>query len=129
MKGLLDTHTLLWWDHEAEKLSPRVLSFCQDPANTLLVSVASVWELQIKVVTGKLVLRDPLAALVERQERNAVTFVPVDLAHIYALGALPIHHKDPFDRLIIAQAIVAGATLLSADLLVALYAPAVTVLW
>lgn len=91
-------------------------TLCQDPANTLMLSVASVWEMQIKQQLGKLTLRLPLSELIEDQQKtNGVEILPISLAHVLALEALPPHHKDPFDRLLIAQANAEQIGLLSAD--------------
>ena len=129
MKGLLDTHAFLWFDSEPARLSPAARAFCADRNNVLFVSVASVWELQIKVGYDKIDLRDPLAVIVRDQMQNGVTFLPVELAHVWALGGLPLHHKDPFDRVIIATAIAESATIISADTAFAAYQPAASVLW
>ncbi len=116
MKLLLDTHIFIEWADHPEKLSQAVLSALEDAANELLVSVASVWEMQIKIQLGKLKLSLPLKELVEsQQETNDLKILPVALAHVLALEALPFHHKDPFDRLLIAQCIEEDATLVSAD--------------
>jgi PIN domain nuclease of toxin-antitoxin system len=78
MKLLLDTHAFIWWDSEPAKLSPQVLSLCQDRQNTLLLSVASVWEMQIKLQMGKLKLALPLAELIESQQQtNNLQILPV----------------------------------------------------
>ena len=122
MKYLLDTHTFLWWDSEPAKLSSQVLTLCQDRANMVLLSVASVWEMQIKLQLGKLKLNLPLAELIESQRQtNNIEMLPVTLAHVLALQDLPSHHKDPFDRLLIAQANVEEAVLLSSDSVFAEY--------
>lgn len=116
MKILLDTHTFIWWDSETDKLSQVGLDLCQDVTNTLLLSVASVWEMQVKLQLSKLSLKLPLAELINTQVRtNNVEILPIRLNHIFALESLPSHHKDPFDRLIIAQANIEGALLLSCD--------------
>lgn len=116
MKLLLDTHAFIWWDNDLGKLSGHALALCRDPANTLLLSVASVWEMQIKTQLGKLKLPVALAAMVSNQQQvNHVEVVPIQLVHILALGNLPGHHKDPFDRLLIAQAEVEEAVLVSRD--------------
>lgn len=128
MKLLLDTHAFIWWDSEPTKLSPQVLALCQDSANTLLLSVASVWEMQIKLQLGKLRLDIALAEIVSSQERvNNLTILPITLAHVLALNDLPAYHKDPFDRLLIAQTNVENATLLSNDPQFAQYP--VSVMW
>ena len=122
MKFLLDTHAFIWWDSDPTKLPPSILALCQDSANTLFVSVASVWEMQIKIQLGKLKLTVPLAEIIERQQHtNQIEILPVNLSHVLALDSLPSHHKDPFNRLLIAQAQVEGAALLSGDAIMAQY--------
>jgi PIN domain nuclease of toxin-antitoxin system len=116
MKLLLDTHVFIWWADHPEKLSAAALSALEDEANELLLSVASVWEMQIKIQLGKLKLSLPLKELIKnQQDTNALTVSPVTLTHVLALDALPFHHKDPFDRLLIAQSIEEGLTLVTAD--------------
>ena len=116
MKLLLDTHTFIGWDSEPQRLSQQILNMCQDPENELLVSVASLWEMQIKLQLGKLELNKPLAELVSgQQEINKIDILDVKLKHILALAKLPPHHKDPFDRLLIAQTDIEEAILVSKD--------------
>jgi PIN domain nuclease of toxin-antitoxin system len=116
MKLLLDTHIFIWWADQPEKLSPHALSALENGDNELLLSAASVWEMQIKIQLGKLKLSLPLKELLKyQQEVNDLTVSPVVLAHVLALNALPLHHKDPFDRLLIAQSIEEGLTIVTAD--------------
>lgn len=116
MKLLLDTHTFIWWADQPEKLSPAVLSALKDEANELLLSVASVWEMQIKIQLGKLKLSLPLKDLIKnQQDTNDLMVSPVTLTHVLALDSLPFHHKDPFDRLLIAQSIEEKLTIVTAD--------------
>ena len=116
MKLLLDTHIFIWWADQPEKLPPAALSALEDDANELLLSVVSVWEMQIKIQLGKLKLTLPLKELVKKQqETNDLTVSAVALTHVLALDALPFHHKDPFDRLLIAQSIEEGLTIVTAD--------------
>ncbi|HYK47418.1 MAG TPA: type II toxin-antitoxin system VapC family toxin [Parafilimonas sp.] len=116
MKLLLDTHIFIWWADQPEKLPPAALSALEDDANELLLSVVSVWEMQIKIQLGKLKLTLPLKELLRKQqETNDLTVSPVALTHVLALDALPFHHKDPFDRLLIAQSIEEGLTIVTAD--------------
>jgi PIN domain nuclease of toxin-antitoxin system len=116
MKLPLDTHIFIWWADQSEKLSPVALSALEDETNDLLLSVASVWEMQIKIQLGKLKLSLPLKELVNnQQEINDLMVSPVELTHVLALDALPFHHKDPFDRLLIAQSIAEGLTIVTAD--------------
>lgn len=116
MKLLLDTHVFIWWADVPEKLSAATFAALQDDANTLVLSVASVWEMQIKVQLGKLKFGVPLPDLIEHQRlTNDLQILAVDLKHVFAVGTLPAYHKDPFDRLLIAQAIVEDATLVTVD--------------
>jgi len=94
MKLLLDTHTFIWWDSEPQRLSQKVLNMCQDPENVLLASVASLWEMQIKLQLGKLKLNKPLTELVSGQQAiNNIDILDVKLEHVLALAKLPSHHK------------------------------------
>lgn len=107
MNLLLDTHAFIWWATEPEKLSPQARVSCEDDNNTLLLSVASVWEMQIKLQLGKLKLKDSLRAFIEYQrDADELRILPIAVEHVFALDNLPLHHKDPFDRIIIAQATV-----------------------
>jgi len=128
MKLLLDTHAFIWWDSDPLRLAPRALALCQDLENVVLFSVASVWEMQIKIQLGKLRLDLPLSELIAAQQRiNKVEILPVILEHALALDKLPSHHKDPFDRLLIAQAQVEEAVLISKDPIFSEYS--VKVIW
>lgn len=128
MKILLDTHTFIWWDTDPSQLSAQALSICQDANNQLLLSVASVWEMAIKISLGKLRFAKPLADMIAEQQRtNHLELLPVALAHALTVEALPPIHKDPFDRLLIAQAQVEGIPLLSRDAFLRQYT--VTVIW
>lgn len=94
----------------------------------LLISVVSVWEMQIKLQLGKLRLTLPLREIIETQQQvNNIEILPITLAHVLALERLPAHHKDPFDRLLVAQAMVEGAVLVSGDPNIGKYA--VRVVW
>ncbi len=128
MKVLLDTHAFIWWDSDPTKLSPQARVACEDRTNVVLLSVASVWEMQIKLQLGKLDLRLPLAEVIaSQQQTNDIQVLSVALGHVLALQDLPAHHKDPFDRLLIAQANVEEAVLISHDPVFAQYP--VKVLW
>ena len=116
MRVLLDTHILIWWDDDQSKLSANARAACDDPANGLVISIASVWEMQIKLQTGKLRLRLPLSQLIAEQQRtNSVELLPISPAHVFALAGLPSPHRDPFDRMLVAQAVSEGVSLVSAD--------------
>lgn len=116
MRLLLDTQVFIWWDSEPEKLSPRIRAHCTNPGNFLSLSIASVWEMQIKIQLGKLYLDRPLENIIEEHRQlNALELLSIDLPHVFALPDLPPYHKDPFDRLIIAQARTEQLTIVSAD--------------
>lgn len=116
MKLLLDSHVLIWWASSSEKISKKVYNIINDTNNTLLFSLASVWEMQIKFQLGKLNLNSNLPTLIDNQQRvNNLQLLPIELNHIYALNNLPPHHKDPFDRLLIAQSIVEQIPIASID--------------
>jgi PIN domain nuclease of toxin-antitoxin system len=112
---LLDTHSFIWSDSEPEKLSKIVKKVIEDGNNSLFLSVITIWEMQIKVQIGKMTLRKPIEELIKEQEENNIVLLPVNLPHVLKVGELPLHHRDPFDRLLIAQAMVEGFTLLSKD--------------
>jgi PIN domain nuclease of toxin-antitoxin system len=115
MKLLLDTHTFIWWDSEPSKLSGRALSSLIDQDNIRLLSVISLWEIQIKHQLGKLTLNKGLREIIAIQKKNYIEILLITVEHILALDSLPIHHKDPFDRLLIAQANIEDAVLISCD--------------
>jgi PIN domain nuclease of toxin-antitoxin system len=127
MKLLLDTHAFIWWDSDPSLLSAPALAALRDPANEVWLSVVSVWEMVIKAPLGKLTLRLPLADIISQQQANGLQILPVSLAHTLAVEGLPAIHKDPFDRLLIAQANVEGAELVCADQLIRQYP--VRILW
>src|SRR5688500_12711992 len=107
MRLLLDTHTFLWYIAGSSNLSSSVKELVEDVRTELLLSMASAWEMAIKAGQGKLDLDEPLATLLPRElERNRVDLVNIELSHVLLVETLPFHHKDPFDRLIIAQALV-----------------------
>ena len=130
MKLLLDTHTFIWLDTAPEKLSPAALVACQDSGNTLYLSVVSVWEMQIKLQLGKLKLDVSLEAMIQiQQDSNAMQILPIELRHVLALQHLPLHHNDPFDRLLVAQAHAENARLVTSDRALEKYAEHALLLW
>jgi PIN domain nuclease of toxin-antitoxin system len=122
MKLLLDTHTFIWWTISVARLSSQALSLLQDRQNALFLSLASLWEMQLKIQLGKLHFNSPLSQIVEEQQRiNGLKLLSIAPEHIYALDQLPFHHKDPFDRLLIAQAMTETIPVVSADAAFAAY--------
>ena len=111
MKLLLDTHVVLWWRSDSAKLT-RTVRRAIASTDIVLVSAASGWEVALKLGVGKLRLADSFAWMVSDSK---FTELPVALTHTEQLTALPSHHRDPFDRMLIAQAQVEGATLVTHD--------------
>jgi PIN domain nuclease of toxin-antitoxin system len=113
---LFDTHSFIWWADEPTKLSTKVLTALEDENNRLFLSDVSIWEMQIKLQLGKMKLKLPLQDLIESQRKdNNVEILQITTQHILALSNLPFHHKDPFDRLLIAQSVVENFTLVTLD--------------
>ena len=116
MRLLLDTHIFLWALMDDPKLSNPAREAFLDPANDLLLSVASTWELAIKVSLGKLDMPKPLGRFLRQQlERNTISLLPIELNHAVRVATLPFHHRDPFDRLLVAQSLEEHLPILSAD--------------
>ncbi|HEY4094983.1 MAG TPA: type II toxin-antitoxin system VapC family toxin [Baekduia sp.] len=112
MRLLPDTHVVLWWFDEPERLSARARTLLEDDDNPILFSAAVVWEAAIKQALGKL---DSLADYDLLLDEGGATPLPINSAHAQAAAALPLHHRDPFDRILVAQAQIEGAVLLTAD--------------
>jgi PIN domain nuclease of toxin-antitoxin system len=110
---LLDTHALLWWLSDDAQLGQYVRDLIADPANDVLVSVVSLWEIQVKARVGKLTA--DIAGILKEIEAQAFELLPINPAHLVRLATLPMHHKDPFDHLLIAQALVEAAIFVSED--------------
>lgn len=116
MKYLLDTHVFLWLNNNPEKLSKDALNVCQNFQNSLYLSLVSVWEIQIKSQLNKLKLNIPLPKIIGIQQKDSnINILSINLSHIYAIELLPFHHQDPFDRLLVAQALVEDMFLVTAD--------------
>jgi PIN domain nuclease of toxin-antitoxin system len=116
MKLLLDTHVLLWAIDKPNLLSRRVRKALLDDANELHASVVSLWEIRLKVEAGKLTLPGGAGFLEENLRKAGVeSYLPLGILHVHQLAKLPPIHKDPFDRILLAQALVEGWTLVSKD--------------
>ncbi|HEX8245953.1 MAG TPA: type II toxin-antitoxin system VapC family toxin [Longimicrobium sp.] len=128
MRILLDTHAFLWFITADAKLSTHAERVIRDRGNEPLLSVASVWEIAIKLNLGRLPIPQPLDTFVPAQLRlNRIGVLPIELRHTYEIARLPLHHRDPFDRLLISQALIENIPLVSADS--ALDAYAIRRLW
>lgn len=116
MRLLLDTHVFLWWVDDAPELSPRAREAILDPENQCYLSVASCWELAIKISLGKIELRSPLERFIPEQLAvNSFSLLPIDFRHVARVDVLPFHHSDPFDRLLVVQALTEKLVLVTAD--------------
>ena len=116
MRLLLDTQAFLWFSIDAPELSQRAKSLVEDPDNERFLSIASVWELGIKSSLGKLQLPGPLPAFINQQLIiNMTSLLPIEIDDIAHVVKLPRHHRDPFDRLLIAQAVTRQLIVVSSD--------------
>ncbi|MEH2160286.1 MAG: type II toxin-antitoxin system VapC family toxin [Nostoc sp.] len=116
MKLLLDTQCWLWWFAQPERLNEQAIAHIADENNELWLSVASIWEIGIKVAIGKLPLPDPLDSYISsRMAQLGMRSLEITASHALQAAALPLHHRDPFDRMLIAQAQIQEMTLVSAD--------------
>jgi PIN domain nuclease of toxin-antitoxin system len=113
---LVDTHVWLWMQSDPDRLGDQTRAIVQDVGNTLLFSAASAWEIAIKYRLGKLRLPEPPASYVpDRMRRSGTSALPVDHAHMLRTADLPDHHRDPFDRVLIAQAQLLDLSIITAD--------------
>lgn len=116
MKLLIDSHIFLWMNGESSKLSERFIALSRSGEHDFYLSVASAWEIQIKHQLGKLTLPLPIEELISKNQLESdIQLLPIELSHIGYLEQLPPHHKDPFGRMIIAQAMLEGMTIVSVD--------------
>ncbi|MDB9375421.1 type II toxin-antitoxin system VapC family toxin [Nodularia sphaerocarpa] len=118
MMFLLDTHTFIWYVTDNSRLSNQVLELINDENNQIFLSVASLWEIAIKQSIGKLTFNQPLPFeifITQQLNLNDFSLVDIKISHVAVISSLTLHHRDPFDRLLIAQSIVENIPLLSAD--------------
>jgi PIN domain nuclease of toxin-antitoxin system len=116
VKLLLDAHTFLWWTLEDERISPKAIDLIGNIENEIYFSVASAWEIIIKYQLGKLILpTEPEVFIPEHLEINQFSVLPISLYHAFTIRELPYHHKDPFDRMLVAQSKVENMAIISAD--------------
>ena len=122
MKLLLDTHVFLWWMERNRRLSTRAGALIADPDSEVFVSVVTIWEIAIKAELGQLEMPDDLGGFLRSELTvNDFASLPIQFEHAIAARDLPLHHRDPFDRLLICQSRVEGLTLVSADPVMAAY--------
>lgn len=125
MRVLLDTHTFLWWIDNDSRLSAQVDAIIRNGANEVLFSTASSWEIAIKAQLGKLALPTNSATLeqfiIDQLSKNHFSILPIQLNHTLQVYRLPLHHRDPFDRILVAQSQVENVPLLTDDPLIRQY--------
>jgi len=113
---LLDTHSFLWFIGGSLSLSPKARALIEDADNQPFLSMASLWEMAIKLSIGRLSLGQPFETLIpEQMKLNGIELLQIEMPHIVAVASLPFHHRDPFDRLLVAQAIVEQMPIVSGD--------------
>lgn len=122
MRVLLDTHAVLWWSVDDGRLSETARSVIRDGRNEIVVSAASVWEIAIKSAKGRLELPSPVEQYVDdRLRRNRWSTLAIDVRHVIEAASLPEHHRDPFDRALVAQGRVEGLPILTTDAAITRY--------
>jgi PIN domain nuclease of toxin-antitoxin system len=125
MKCLLDTHTVIWLAENSPKLSQVAVRTILDPGNKIYVSIASAWEVAIKCSIGKLKLSGGVLEFFQMIDCNGITVTPISSQSLECLQELPLLHRDPFDRLLVATAITECMTIISADTNISLYGASV----
>ena len=117
MKYLLDTHTLLWFLTDDKKLSRRARQLIESSSNESFISIVNLWEIAIKTGLGKLDLGEPFEQMFPEQlHLNRIDILDIIVNSLIQLTTLPFHHRDPFDRLIIAQGLTEGLPIISVDM-------------
>ena len=115
MKYLIDTHTLIWFIEGSEELSKKSINLITDENNEIFLSIASLWEISIKVGLGKLAIKGGYENMMEDIVGNDITLLPIDFVHTLVQSQLQLHHRDPFDRILIAQSIAENMSIIGRD--------------
>lgn len=115
MQLLIDTHIFLWFVSGSNKLSQTARNLIEDKTNEIFISIASLWEISIKTALGKLAISGSYETVIDDVVDNSIEILPINFAHTVLQNGLAFYHKDPFDRIIISQAIVEGMNFISAD--------------
>ena len=121
MRYLADTHVLIWAWQSPELLSKKARTILSDGEQTIYFSIASIWEVAIKVALGKLRLHISVEDFAKGQVDDALTLLPIRVSHAARLSDLPLHHRDPFDRMLVAQALEEDLKLITSDSMFANY--------
>ena len=112
---MLDTHTIIWYAEDDPRLPGHIRQLIKDDTSDVFVSVISPWEMSIKSRQGKLDLSRSFDGMVQLMQKNGFGFLPIQLHHVYCLNTLELHHKDPFDRMLIAQALTEDFAIVGCD--------------
>lgn len=115
MRYLLDTHTFIWFTEGNRLLDSTARSLIEDTNNQIYISMASLWEIAIKTSLQKLSIASPYESMLEDLHRLSISVLPIDFKHTVFVNTLPLHHRDPFDRMIVSQAVCENLDLLSCD--------------
>lgn len=115
MKYLIDTHIFLWFVENSAKLSRKAKSIIEDKNNEIFISIDSLWEISIKTSSGKLQIKGTFDSIKDDLRDNLIEILPINFAHTVENNKLLFHHRDPFDRIIVSQAIVENLDFISAD--------------
>ena len=117
MQYLIDTHVFLWFVSQAKELSPTAKTLIEDGQNEIFISIASLWEISIKTALGKLIIYGNYETVIDDVNDNSIQILPINFAHTVKQNRLPFHHRDPFDRIIVSQAIVENIDFISGDVI------------
>ena len=115
MNLLLDTHAYIWFSTNNRELSSAVKRLIEDSENSSYISIASLWEMSIKISLGKLSIDKDFKFVIHDLTESGINLLPISFDHILMSSALPFHHRDPFDRITVAQSLCEGMKLLSVD--------------
>ena len=115
MQYLIDTHVFLWFVSQSKELSPTAKTLIEDGQNEIFISIASLWEILIKTAIGKLNINGSYESVIDDVNDNAMQILPMNFAHTVEQNRLPFYHRDPFDRIIVSQAIIENMNFISAD--------------
>jgi len=115
MQYLIDTHVFLWFVSQAKEISQIAGTLIEDGNNEIFISIASLWEISIKTALGKLTINGKYETVIDDVNDNSIQILPINFAHTVEQNRLPFHHRDPFDRIIVSQAVIENMNFISAD--------------
>lgn len=115
MKYLIDTHTFLWFNDGAKEISQTAKTLIENKENEIIISIASLWEISIKSALGKLKISPTFETVIEDVVQSEIDILPIEFSHLIIQNKMPFHHRDPFDRLLISQALAENIDIISKD--------------